>query len=96
MLFMSAIQTDMPTVPYKGTGPAMNDLIGGQVDFMCDQTTNTTPQIKGGKVKVYGVTTLEARAVAARHPDARRAGPEGLRGRHLARPLRAARARPSR
>lgn len=57
MLFMSAIQTDMTTVPYKGTGPAMNDLLGGQVDFMCDQTTNTTGQIKGGKIRAYGVTT---------------------------------------
>jgi tripartite-type tricarboxylate transporter receptor subunit TctC len=57
MLFMSAIQADVTTVPYKGTGPAMTDLIGGQVDFMCDQTTNTTPQIKGGKVKGYAVTT---------------------------------------
>ena len=42
MLFMTAIQTDLTTVPYKGTAPAMNDLLGGQVDFMCDQTTNTT------------------------------------------------------
>jgi len=58
MLFQSAIQTDLLTVPYKGTGPAMNDLLGGQVDFMCDQTTSTTNQIKAGKVKVYGVTTL--------------------------------------
>ena len=57
MLFMSAIATDLTTVPYKGTGPAMTDLMGGQVDFMCDQTTNTTPQIKGGKVKAYAVTT---------------------------------------
>jgi tripartite-type tricarboxylate transporter receptor subunit TctC len=57
MLFMSAIGTDFTTVPYKGTGPAMNDLLGGQVDFMCDQTTNTTSQIKSGKIKVYGVTT---------------------------------------
>jgi tripartite-type tricarboxylate transporter receptor subunit TctC len=57
MLFMSAIQTDLTTVPYKGTGPAMNDLLGSQVDFMCDQTTNTTSQIKAGKIKVYGVTT---------------------------------------
>jgi len=57
MLFMTAIQTDFTTIPYKGTGPAMNDLLGGQVDFMCDQTTNTTSQIKGGKIKVYGVTT---------------------------------------
>jgi tripartite-type tricarboxylate transporter receptor subunit TctC len=57
LLFMTAIQTDFTTVPYKGTAPAMNDLLGGQVDFMCDQTTNTTGQIRGGKVKVYGVTT---------------------------------------
>jgi len=57
MLFMSAIQTDLLTVPYKGTAPAMNDLLGGTVDLMCDQTTNTTGQILGGKVKVYGVTS---------------------------------------
>jgi len=57
MLLMTAIQADLTTVPYKGTGPAMTDLIGGQVDFMCDQTTNTTPQIRGGKVKAYSVTT---------------------------------------
>jgi len=57
LLFMTAIQTDFTTVPYKGTAPAMNDLLGGQVDFMCDQTTNTTGQIQGGKVKAYGVTS---------------------------------------
>ncbi len=57
MLFMTAIDTDLTTVPYKGTGPAMNDLLGGKVDFMCDQTTNTTGQIKAGKIKVYTVTT---------------------------------------
>ncbi len=57
ILFMSAIQTDFMTIPYKGTGPAMNDLLGGQVDFMCDQTTNATSHIKAGKVRVYGVTT---------------------------------------
>jgi putative tricarboxylic transport membrane protein len=59
MLLLSAIGTDVTTVPYKGTGPAMTDLIGGQVNFMCDQTTNTTPQIKGGKVKAYAVTTKQ-------------------------------------
>jgi tripartite-type tricarboxylate transporter receptor subunit TctC len=57
LLFMNAIQTEFTTVPYKGTAPAMNDLLGGQVDLMCDQTTNTTSQIQAGKVKVYGVTT---------------------------------------
>jgi tripartite-type tricarboxylate transporter receptor subunit TctC len=57
LLFMTAIETDLTTVPYKGTTPAMNDLLGGQVDLMCDQTTNTTSQIKAGKIKVYGVTS---------------------------------------
>ena len=57
LLFLSAIQSDITTVPYKGTAPAMNDILGGQVDFMCDQTTNTTSQIKGGKVKAFAVTS---------------------------------------
>src|SRR4051812_22257749 len=57
LLFQNAVQVDMTTVPYKGTGPAMTDLIGGQVDLMCDQTTNTTSQIEGKKVKAYAVTT---------------------------------------
>ena len=49
----------MTEVPYQGTGPAMTDLVGGQVDFMCDQTTNTTGQIKGGEVKAYAITSPE-------------------------------------
>jgi tripartite-type tricarboxylate transporter receptor subunit TctC len=57
MLFMQALGTTLTTVPYKGTGPAMNDLTAGQVDLMCDQTTNTTAQIKGGAIKAYAVTT---------------------------------------
>jgi len=57
LMFMSAIQTDLLTIPYKGTAPAMNDLLGGQVDILCDQTTQTTPYIKSGKVKAYGVTS---------------------------------------
>lgn len=57
MLLMSAIGEQMNTIPYKGTGPAMTDVLGGQVDLMCDQTTNTTSHILGGKVKAYGVTT---------------------------------------
>ena len=57
LLFMQAIQTELTPVPYKGTAPAMNDLLGGQIDLMCDQTTNTTSQIKSGKIKVYAVTT---------------------------------------
>ena len=57
LLFQNAIKIDMTTVPYKGTAPAMTDLIGGQIDLMCDQTTNTTSQIEAKKVKAYGVTT---------------------------------------
>jgi len=77
MLFMSAIETDVLTVPYKGTGPAMTDLIGGQVDFMCDQTTNTTQQIKGGKVKAYAVTTKKR---VASLPDLPTFDESGLKG----------------
>ena len=57
LLFQQQMAVDMTTVPYKGTGPAMTDLLGGQVDLMCDQTTNTTPMIEGGKVKAYAVST---------------------------------------
>jgi tripartite-type tricarboxylate transporter receptor subunit TctC len=57
LLFQTALQVDMTTVPYKGTAPAMTDLIGGQIDIMCDQTTNTTSQIEGKKVKAFAVTT---------------------------------------
>jgi tripartite-type tricarboxylate transporter receptor subunit TctC len=78
MLFMSAIQTDLTTISYKGTGPAMNDLIGGQVDFMCDQTTNTTGQIKGGKIKVYGVTTKKRLASLPEVPTLEEGGLKGF------------------
>ncbi len=57
LLFQQSLGIEMTTVPYKGTGPAMTDLLGGQVDIMCDQTTNTTGVIEGGKVKAYAVTT---------------------------------------
>jgi len=58
LIFMSTIGIDLNTIPYKGTGPAMNDLLGGQVDLLCDQTTQTVPMIKEGRIKVFGVTTL--------------------------------------
>jgi tripartite-type tricarboxylate transporter receptor subunit TctC len=78
MLFMSAIQTEVTTVPYNGTGPAMNDLLGGQVDFMCDQTTNTTSQIKADKIKVYGVTTKKRVASLPNVPTMDEAGLKGF------------------
>jgi tripartite-type tricarboxylate transporter receptor subunit TctC len=78
MLFMTAIGTDLTTVPYKGTAPAMNDLLGGQVDFMCDQTTNTTSQIRADKVKVYAVTTKKRLASLPNIPTADEAGLPGF------------------
>lgn len=74
MMFMSAIETPLVTVPYKGTGPAMTDLLGGQVDMMCDQTTNTTQQIKGGTIKAYATTTPERLAIFPDLPTADEAG----------------------
>ena len=59
LMFQNAIQVDMTTIPYKGTAPAMTDLIGGQIDLLCDQTTNTSVQIEAKKVNAYGVTTAK-------------------------------------
>jgi tripartite-type tricarboxylate transporter receptor subunit TctC len=59
LLFQSALKIDMTTVPYKGTAPAMNDLMGGQIDLLCDQTTNTTTQIEAKSVKAFAVTTMK-------------------------------------
>ena len=57
LMFQSALQQDMTPVPYKGAAPASADLMGGQVDLLCDQTTNTTSQIAAKKVQAYAVTT---------------------------------------
>ncbi len=65
LLLQNALKTDMTFVPYKGTGPAMNDLLGGTVDLMCEQATNSTPQIEAGKVKAYGVTSTQRSKVPA-------------------------------
>lgn len=78
MLFMSAIQTDLTTVPYQGTGPAMTALLGGQVDLMCDQTTNTSAQIKAGTVKVYGVTSQQRVATLPNVPTLNESGLRGF------------------
>jgi len=67
LMWQHAVKLDksMTTIAYRGTGPAMNDLIGGQVDVMCDQTTNTTAQIEGGRVKAFAVTTAKP---LSKHP----------------------------
>jgi len=65
LMLQTALKSDMTFVPYKGTGPAMNDLLGGQVDLMCEQATNSTPQIEAGKVKAYGVTSAQRMTLPA-------------------------------
>ncbi len=77
MLLRQAMGVEMTTVPYQGTGPAMNALLGGQVDLLCDQTTSTTPYIKAGSVKLYGVTTASRLKTM---PDTPTLAEQGLTG----------------
>jgi putative tricarboxylic transport membrane protein len=81
LLFMQAIGTLMTTVPYKGTQPAMTDLLGGRVDLLCDQTTQTTAQITAGKIKAYAATT---RNRVATLPDLPTLHELGLKDFHVA------------
>jgi tripartite-type tricarboxylate transporter receptor subunit TctC len=74
MLLMEQTETIMTTVPYQGAGPAMTDIIGGQIDMICDQTTNTTSQIQAGEVKAYAVTSPERLANLPDVPTTKEAG----------------------
>ena len=74
LLFEQAIDVDLTEVPYDGTGPALTDLVGGQVDFMCDQSTNTAATIQSGDVKAYAVTTPERIDVLPDLPTTAEAG----------------------
>lgn len=74
LLFQSAIATDLNTIAYKGTAPAMTDLLGGHVDVLCDQTTNTTAQIQADKVQVYAVTSKARVPSLPNVPTAHEAG----------------------
>ncbi|MBC8055507.1 MAG: tripartite tricarboxylate transporter substrate binding protein BugD [Rhizobiales bacterium] len=78
MLLQQALGAEATTVPFQGTGPAMTNLIGGQVDVMCDQTLQTIPQIKAGKVKLYGVTTRERLKQLPDSPTLRESGLAGF------------------
>jgi hypothetical protein len=90
LLFQSTLKIDMQTVPYKGTAPAMNDLLGGQVDLMCDQTTNTTGRSRPRRSRPTPSLEQAADDAGAEGPaDARRSRPQGLQRDDLARPLRA-------
>jgi tripartite-type tricarboxylate transporter receptor subunit TctC len=83
LLFQQTLKIDMTTVPYKGTAPAMNDLLGGQVDIMCDQTTNTSSQIEAGKVKAYAVMSSK-RLTSGSLSKLPTADESGLKGFNLA------------
>ena len=74
MLFQQALGVDLTTVPFSGTAPAMNALLGGQVDLLCDQTTQTTQHIKAGTVRMYGVTTKQRIRALPESPTLNEAG----------------------
>jgi tripartite-type tricarboxylate transporter receptor subunit TctC len=77
MLLMRKIDMAFNVVPYKGNGPVMNDLVSGQIDLTCDQTTNTTEQIRGGTIKAYGVT---AKSRLSAMPELATLDEQGLSG----------------
>jgi tripartite-type tricarboxylate transporter receptor subunit TctC len=77
-LLASATGVKLTVVGYKGTGPAMNDLVGGQIDIMCDQTTNTVNQIEAGTIKPYAVTTRERIMVLPNIPTLGQSGVKGF------------------
>ncbi|MFL5088027.1 MAG: tripartite tricarboxylate transporter substrate-binding protein [Xanthobacteraceae bacterium] len=78
LLFFNAIGTTVTSIPYKGTGPALNDLIGGQFDFMCDQTLNVLQPVNAGLIKAFATTTKARLAVAPDLPTAAEAGLPGV------------------
>ena len=80
LMLQNALKTEMTTVPYKGTAPAMTDLIGGQVDIMCDQTTNTTSQVEGKKIKAYAMSTAKRITTPAVYKDLPTLDEAGLKG----------------
>lgn len=77
-LLTDATGVKLTLVPYKGTGPAMNDLVGGQIDVMCDQSTNTVNQIEAGRIKAYAVTTRERVKVLPNLPTLAESGLKGF------------------
>lgn len=74
LLLSSILQVKPIAVPFQGTGPAMNALVGGQVDYMCDQIVNAVPQIQGGTIKAYAIGTPERSPVLPNVPTTTEAG----------------------
>lgn len=73
-MLMSALGVDLLTIPYKGAAPAMNDLLGKQVDLLCDQTTNTSQQILSNKIKAYAITSPERSPILPNLPTMQEEG----------------------
>lgn len=78
LMLEQALGTKFTDVAYRGTGPAMNDLVGGQVDALCDQTTNAVPQIEGGTIKAFAVTSPRRVDVIRNVPTLQEAGLENF------------------
>lgn len=78
LLIIQASVTRPSLVPYRGTGPAMNDIVGGQVDVLCDQATTATAQVQAGTIKGYAVTSPERLAALPNIPSAKEAGLTGF------------------
>src|SRR4051812_23581413 len=76
--FGNAIGADLQFIPYKGSGPAMQDLIGGQIDMMVDQMSNSMPQVRGGKIRAYAVTARTRSAAAPEIPTVDETGLPGF------------------
>ena len=88
LLLNSIMGVKPTTMPFNGTGPSMNALVGGQVDYMCDQIVNAVPQIKGGTIKAYAIATAERNPSLPDVPTTKEAGPAGVRGVGLERAVR--------
>ena len=76
--FMQAMKVDITQVPYKGAAPALNDLMGGQLDFMCDQTSNNLPSVQSGRVKAYAVAGTQRLTQLPEVPSLQEAGLSGF------------------
>jgi tripartite-type tricarboxylate transporter receptor subunit TctC len=76
--FQSLIGTKIQYVPYRGTGPALQDLVAGQIDVIVDQASNSMPQVKAGTIRAYGVTSVRRMAAAPEIPTAEEAGVPGF------------------
>lgn len=78
LAMMQALDVRLNEIPYKGTGPALNDVMGGQVDVLCDQTSGTVPSVKGGKIKAYAVAGKTRLPSLPELPAVTDAGVQGL------------------